>query len=238
MGNTNDAVFLYLGILDAYEAIAEDLIGGEVLKEEVAPRMIFYVRNFLPSKIRGMSDDAIQSQIIDFLDDIRNRVYAIQESDRSNHNISMSEIWELRAAIFGFENVFLDILGEDIIESYVYKRIAEILAVYLPEVFNNPKLNLEEKLKRYSSYLRDNNFVKQANFAYRDDQIQYRVNYCAFSSIHNSSAYLDGKTRFCPWGMIAKAIVASSQLGNHKIRQCKFTTRGSITDLEIREYDN
>ena len=43
-----EAVFLYMGILDAYEAVGTELIGPNVLDEHVLPRMVYYVQEFLP----------------------------------------------------------------------------------------------------------------------------------------------------------------------------------------------
>ena len=49
--------------------------------------------------------------------------------------LTMDEIWKLRAAIFGYETVFINILGEAAIKDYVFVRMADILASYLPENF-------------------------------------------------------------------------------------------------------
>ena len=56
-----EGAFLYMGILDAYEAVGAELIGPNVLEEHVIPRMVYYVREFLPEIFSaGSLEDILQ----------------------------------------------------------------------------------------------------------------------------------------------------------------------------------
>lgn len=224
-----NAIYLYMGILESYEAIAEELMGHEAIEEQILPRMVFYVKNFLPEFSGQKSDAELIENLGIFLAKMKKQILELKDLD----NITMSDIWEVRAAIFGYENVFLEVLGVEVIENYVFQRMADILVLYLPESFKSSKFSLDEKLDAFSKYLRDNGFVKSSGYSLKKNKIEFRANYCAFSAIHHSRAYMDGKTRFCPWGMIANSIlVAHIQQAAESI-QVAFTTRGSITKLEM-----
>jgi len=70
-----DAVFLYMGILDAYEAVGTELIGSNVLKEHVLPRMVYYVREFLPEIFSERSNaDELVNELDRFLQDFKQKV--------------------------------------------------------------------------------------------------------------------------------------------------------------------
>jgi hypothetical protein len=88
-------------------------------------------------------------------------------------------------------------------------------------------------LDLFAQYLTDNEFVKYANFKVKKDKIEYRVNYCAFARIHDSEVYLESEVRFCPWGMIANSIISSHYNQEIPIKNCTFTRRGTITELEV-----
>lgn len=222
-----DAVYFYYGILEAYEIVGEELIGSNVLQEQVIPRMLYYVRNFLPSK-SSRDDDELAIELMSFMKNLKDRV-----SDPDHHDITLIEIWRLRAAIFGYESAFIEILGDSVIKKYVLKRIPEILTVFLPEVFTDEKRSLEEKLQYYTNYLIENKFAKFATFSIKNDEVTFNVNKCTFADIHDSDAYLEKKTRFCPWGMMMLAIVNAHKDREFPIESSTFVTRGAITKLKM-----
>ncbi len=138
------AVFLYMGILDAYEAVGTELIGTNVLAEHVLPRMVYYVREFLPEVFSDRADsEALVIELSEFLDAFRSKINQARQQF-SAQDFTMEEIWKLRAAIFGYESVFIKILGDAAIRNYVLVRISDILAAYLPEDLLNPKIELKE----------------------------------------------------------------------------------------------
>ncbi len=220
---------IYLARARAREAKGEELIGTDAITEQIIPRMVYYVRNFLPQIMEGKDDSEIVSQLTDFLKDMKMRM----DSPSLLDEITIGDIWEVRAAIFGYENVFLEVLGVDVIENYVFPRIAEILTLYLPGSFKSESMSLKEKLSEFAEYLKSHNFVRNANYSMKGTGVEFRANYCQFSAIHGSKAYLDGKTRFCPWGMIANSIAAAHFKQTSQIVNCDFTSKGSITKLEM-----
>jgi hypothetical protein len=223
-----NAVYLYYGILEAYETVGQELIGPNVLQDQVIPRMKYYVKSFVPSVYQNIPEEKVEEVLKKFLEDLKSRVQAQNTSE-----ISLEDIWELRAAIFGYENAFLEILGDSVIKNYVLKRISDILTVYLPEAFTSESKSLAEKLKLFENYLKSNEFVKYANFAINKDKVRFNVNHCTFARIHDSEAYLEQKTRFCPWGMITQAIVNSHSDEEYPMIASLFTTRGTVTKLEV-----
>ena len=141
-----EAVFLYMGILDAYEAVGTELIGPNVLDEHVLPRMVYYVKEFLPEIFsEGPSSDTLVDELKVFLSDFHKKVDEAREIG-STKDLTMEEIWKLRAAIFGYESVFINILGDAAIKEYVFIRISDILAAYLPESLLDQKVTLATKL--------------------------------------------------------------------------------------------
>jgi hypothetical protein len=147
----------------------------------------------------------------------------------------MNEIWEIRAAIFGYESVFIQILGEAAIKNYVFKRVADILSSYLPGAFTGEKAPLKDKLEAYVKYIQDKKFVRYARaIVGEDNNVTVIANRCAFAKIHDSDAYLSANTRFCPWGMIGSAILTSHENKETSIDSCQFTTRGSISDISVK----
>jgi hypothetical protein len=227
---TLEAVFLYMGILDAYEAVGTELIGPNVLEEHVLPRMIYYVQEFLPEIF---SDKPSAEELGVFLNYFHKKVEQAQESG-STKDLTMEEIWKLRAAIFGYESVFIDILGEAAIKDYVFIRMSDILAAYLPEYLLDPKVSLSEKLTGYSKHIQDHGFVKFASAKVNADGITVAANGCAFSRIHDSDAYQNLNVRFCPWGMIGSAIVSAHEGTGTTLESSLFTTRGSVSKIETR----
>ncbi len=227
-----EAVFLYRGILEAYDAVGTELIGPKVLDEHVLPRMVYYVREFLPEVF---SDRADSSQLVNelkiFLSDFHDKVDEAQNKG-STEDLTMEEIWKLRAAIFGYESVFIDILGEAAIKDYVFVRMADILASYLPEHLLDPGVSLSEKLQGYAEYISGHGFVKYARISTSDEKVTVAANYCAFARIHDSEAYQDLNVRFCPWGMIGSAIVAAHGGKGTVLKSSIFTTRGSVSEIE------
>lgn len=229
-GNFLDAVYFYYGILEAYEIVGEELIGVDVLEEHAVPRMVYYVNNFLPKDYRGSSDGEMKSQLTSFLSNLKMKV-----TNQEKFSITLQEVWQLRAAIFGYESAFLEILGENVIKNYVLKRIPEILAVYLPEVFSAENKSLDEKLQGFANFLKSQKFVKYANFSSKNGKVKFNVNHCAFANIHDSEAYREKKIRFCPWGMMVLAIVNEHEQKEFPISSSIFATRGTITELKILE---
>jgi hypothetical protein len=225
-----EGAFLYMGILDAYEAVGAELIGPNVLEEHVLPRMVYYVREFLPAIFSTRGDtDQLVSELSVFLSQFKGMIDQARET--GNVEFTIEDVWELRAAIFGYESVFLDILGEVAIKNYVFTRIADILSSYLPEAILSHELPLEKKLEAYVNYIQAKKFAGYARFDMKANQVSITTNRCVFSRIHNSDAYRDAKTRFCPWGMIGSAIIASHEGKETTIDSCLFTTTGSITHI-------
>jgi hypothetical protein len=233
-----DAVFIYGGILDAYETVGIELIGENVVSDYVLPKMVYYVREFLPeifsgNKITG-DPDLLVKELKDWLDEFKLKIEQARELE-SGRNFTMEEIWQLRAAIFGYESVFIDILGEAAIKNYVFKRIADILSSYLPVSFiyedERQLSSLDSKLKAYIKYIKEKRFVGYANYKIQGNQVIVTANRCAFSKIHNSNAYRNANVRFCPWGMIGSAILTGHEGKETTIDSCRFTTKGSISTL-------
>jgi len=229
-----DAVLIYSGILDAYEAVGIELIGENVVDEYVIPKMVYYVKEFLPEVF---STRPQASELKTWLDDFKRKIEEARELE-TGENFTMNEIWELRAAIFGYESVFIDILGEVAIKNYVFKRIADILSAYLPDSFifegETTLSSLEAKLKAYINYIREKKFVQYANYKIVGESVSITANRCAFSKIHDSEAYRNSNVRFCPWGMIGSAIVASHKGKETNIDSCLFTTRGSVSKIQSK----
>jgi hypothetical protein len=226
-----EAVFLYAGILDAYEEVGIELIGPKVLEEHVLPRMVYYVREFLPEVFLPMSgSDKLTADLGAFLKDFREKVEKARQSG-STKGLSMEEIWKLRAAIFGFESVFINILGETAIKEYLFARIADILSAYLPERLLDTRVSLRDKLEAYAEYLRSHGFVGYARVSFEKSGTTVAVNKCAFARIHDSDAYKNLNVRFCPWGMIASAIVAGHEGKETVLKSSTFTTRGSVSEV-------
>jgi hypothetical protein len=200
-----DAVFLYMGILDAYEAVGTELIGPNVLEEHVLPRMVYYVREFLPEIFSERSDaDELVNELDQFLKYFSQKVDDAR-TQGSAHQLIMEDIWKLRAAIFGYESVFIKILGEAAIKNYMFTRVADILSAYLP--------------------------VKYARVSVGRDGITVATNKCEFSRIHDSDAYRSLHVRFCPWGMIASAIVAAHEGRETNLESSTFTISGSVSKI-------
>ncbi|WXG41721.1 MAG: hypothetical protein WED07_13320 [Candidatus Freyarchaeum deiterrae] len=230
-----EAVFLYNGILEAYEAVGIELIGPNVLEEHVLPRMVYYVREFLPEIFSEKGDsDKLISELKSFMSRLKKKVERTSE-ERAAQAFTMEEIWELRAAIFGYESVFINILGDTAIKNYVFKRLADILSAYLPAAFIGEKVPLKDKLDAYTKYIQEKKFVKYARATVTEDnKVKVVANGCAFAKIHDSDAYLKANTRFCPWGMIGSAILTSHENRETSIDSCMFTTRGSISDISAK----
>jgi hypothetical protein len=230
-GSQLDAVFLYMGILDAYEAVGVELIGPDVLEDHVLPRMVYYVREFLPDVFSDRANEQdLTTELQSFLADFRQRVDNARESGTAE-GLNMEDIWKLRAAIFGFESVFINILGEAAIKDYVFIRIADILSAYLPDNLLDPNSPLENKLREYAKFLTNHDFVRFARVESKGDTIVVATNNCAFSRIHDSEAYTNLNVRFCPWGMIGSAIVAAHEGKETVLESSLFTTRGSVSKI-------
>ncbi|MHA1947155.1 MAG: hypothetical protein ACXAC6_03805 [Candidatus Hodarchaeales archaeon] len=231
-----DAVFIYGGILDAYEAVGAELIGENVVEEHVIPKMVYYVKEFLPEifSAKTHSPDKLSNELNEWLSEFKSKIEKARELG-SGSIFTMNEIWQLRAAIFGYESVFIDILGEAAIKNYVFKRIADILSSYLPDSFiykgDQTLSNLEDKLKAYINNIKSKKFVEYANYRIKDDQVIITANRCEFSKIHDSEAYRNANVRFCPWGMIGSAILTSHQGKETTIDSCLFTTKGSKSTI-------
>ena len=229
-----EAVFLYRGILDAYDAVGTELIGPNVLEEHVLPRMVYYVKEFLPEIFSKRADSAkLVDELRTFLKHFHKKVDEAQEKG-SVRELTMNEIWQLRAAIFGYESVFINILGDAAIKDYVFVRMADILASYLPEELLNPSVSLAEKLQGYASYISGRGFVKYARVKTDGTEVMVAANGCAFAKIHDSEAYQNLNVRFCPWGMIGSAIVAAHEGRGTILKSSVFTTRGSVSHIETR----
>lgn len=223
-----------MGILDAYEAVGIELIGANVLDEHVLPRMVYYVKEFLPEIFSDRTDnESLTSELKTFLEDLSSRVHKSQSSG-AGAQFTMEEIWKLRAAIFGYESVFIDILGDTAIKDYVFIRMADILASYLPSSLVDPGIPLNEKLQAYVDYIRESGFVEYARVKIGKNEIVVAANKCEFAQIHDSEAYTNLNVRFCPWGMIASAIVAGHQGSETVLKSSIFTTRGSVSEIEPR----
>ncbi|MHA2425070.1 MAG: hypothetical protein ACXAEF_09800 [Candidatus Thorarchaeota archaeon] len=229
-----DAVFLYMGILDAYEAVGVELIGPNVLDEHVLPRMVYYVKEFLPEIFSDRGDSGeLVAELKTFIVEFSSRVHTVQGGGSGN-NFTMEEIWKLRAAIFGYESVFIDILGEAAIRDYVFIRMSDILSSYLPSELMDPSIPLGEKLDGYSDYIKNNGFVEYARVKVGKDEITVAANKCAFSKIHDSDAYNNLNVRFCPWGMIASAIIAGHEGKETVLKSSTFTTEGSVSEIQAK----
>ena len=228
-----DAVFIYGGILDAYEAVGIELIGMNVVDDYVLPKMVYYVREFVPEVFTDKSNDPekLVQELKSWLENFKEKIDRARDL-QSGSIFSMEEIWEIRAAIFGYESVFIDILGEAAIKNYVFTRIADILSAYLPDSFVfEGESTLEEKLRAYITHIQNKQFVQYANFRVKDNLVTVTANRCAFSKIHDSNAYRNANVRFCPWGMIGSAILASHRGTETKIESCLFTTKGSVSKI-------
>ncbi|MHA2233555.1 MAG: hypothetical protein ACXAB4_13820, partial [Candidatus Hodarchaeales archaeon] len=188
---------------------------------------------FLPEIFseRDMDPESLTNELKLFLEQYRQKIHQARESGTAQKFFSMDEIWELRAAIFGYESAFIDILGEVAIKTYVFKRIADILSAYLPDSFIEEKMSLKEKLEAYVKYIRNKEFVSYANFKISKGLVTITANRCAFSKIHNSDAYRNANVRFCPWGMVGSAILTSHFGTETTIDSCLFTTKGSVNKI-------
>ncbi|TFG31321.1 hypothetical protein EU528_06415 [Candidatus Thorarchaeota archaeon] len=229
-----EAVFLYRGILDAYDAVGTELIGPNVLDEHVLPRMVYFVKEFLPEIFSRRADsNQLVEELKTFLAYFHKKVDEAQELG-SLEGLTMDEIWKLRAAIFGYESVFINILGEAAIKDYVFVRMADILASYLPENLLDSSVSLDSKLKSYAKYITEHGFVKYARASADASKISVAANGCAFARIHDSEAYQNLNVRFCPWGMIGSAIVAAHEGKGTILKSSIFTTRGSVSEIETK----
>jgi len=229
-----EAVFLYRGILDAYDAVGTELIGPNVLDEHVLPRMVYFVKEFLPEIFSKQADsNQLVKDLKIFLNYFHKKVDEAQEKG-SLEGLTMDEIWKLRAAIFGYETVFINILGESAIKDYVFVRIADILASYLPENLLDPTITLDSKLKGFANYITEHGFVKYARTSADESKITVAANGCAFARIHDSDAYQNLNVRFCPWGMIGSSIVAAHEGKGSVLKSSVFTTRGSVSEIETK----
>ncbi len=231
-----DAVFIYGGILDAYEAVGTELIGENVVSDYVIPKMVYYVREFLPEVFSEIStdQDKLISELETWLNEFRGKIERAREIG-TGRDFTMEEIWELRAAIFGYESVFIDILGETAIKNYVFKRIADIISAYLPDSFiyegDTTLTTLDAKLDSFITTIQSKKFVEFAKYKIKDENVIITANRCAFSKIHDSEAYRNANVRFCPWGMIGSAILASHRGKETNIKSCLFTTKGSVSTI-------
>ncbi|MHA2378227.1 MAG: hypothetical protein ACXADS_03050 [Candidatus Thorarchaeota archaeon] len=229
-----DAVFLYMGILDAYEAVGIELIGPDVLDEHVLPRMVYYLEEFLPEIFSGRSDSGeLVQELRLFLEDFRERVNRARERG-SAEGLTKEDIWKLRAAIFGYESVFIKIVGESAIKNYVLVRISDILSAYLPSSLMDPGVSLKDKLQGFADFLRAHGFVGYARASVGRSGVKIATNKCEYSRIHDSEAYRNLNVRFCPWGMIASAIVAAHEGKETTLQSSTFTTRGSVTEIDTK----
>ncbi len=193
--------------------------------------MVYYVREFIPEMVGAQEDHVkLVEELRGFLLDLREKIQDARESG-SARDLTMEEIWKLRAAIFGFESVFIKILGEKAIKNYVFSRIADILSAYLPrEMTDSSIIDIETKLE-YVNHIRSNGFVKYSRVDREGQSFTIAVNKCAFAKIHDSRAYRDLHVRFCPWAMIASAIVASHTRRETELDSSLFTTSGSVTKI-------
>ncbi|MGY5876436.1 MAG: hypothetical protein RTU30_11880 [Candidatus Thorarchaeota archaeon] len=229
-----DAVFLYMGILDSYDAVGMELIGPNVLDEHVLPRMVYFVREFLPEVFSDRADsEQLVTELKAFLAEFHKKVEDAQTKG-SAQGLTMEEIWKIRAAIFGYESVFINILGDAAIKDYVFVRMSDILGSYLPEKLLDPSVSLEDKLRGYASYICDHGFVKYARVSVEGDKAVVAANGCAFARIHDSDAYQNLNVRFCPGGMIGSAIVSAHKGQGTVLKSSVFTTRGSVSEVETQ----
>ncbi len=222
-----EAVQLYYAIFEAYLDVGTELIGENVIEEQIVPRMKYYIDAFLPEM--GLTTDEATLFLLDFKDFLEKAIFDDTET------ITYEDVWKLRAIIFGFENAFLEILGEGAVKKYVLSKIGDYLVSYLPEIFASQGLSLQEKLDVYLDFLKKNKFIKAGKVKEKQGQIQFSSNHCIFAAIHDSVAYRDGKTRFCPWGMIATAIAFNHFQINTSRLETTFTYRGSITNINLKE---
>ncbi|MFW9799993.1 MAG: hypothetical protein ACFFD9_06135 [Candidatus Thorarchaeota archaeon] len=229
-----DAVFLYMGILDAYEAVGIELIGPDVLDEHVLPRMVYFVQEFLPEIFSERSDSKeLVQELRLFLNDFKEKVRTARERG-SAEGLRKEDIWKLRAAIFGYESVFIKIVGESAIKNYVLVRISDILSAYLPERLMDPRVTLKEKLQGFADFLKEHGFVGYARASVGKEGVKIATNKCEYSRIHDSEAYRNLNVRFCPWGMIASAVVAAHEGREATLHSSIFTTRGSVTEIDTK----
>ncbi|MHA2104939.1 MAG: hypothetical protein ACW981_16040 [Candidatus Hodarchaeales archaeon] len=232
-----EAMFLYYGILEAYESVGLELIGNDVIEKHVIPKMSYYLKEFIPDFEIPNTKGELEEELLNFLKESKEK---ITRASKNQDDISFTNenVWELRAAIFGFESVFIEILGEHVIKEYVFSRIADVLSIYLPDSFSKSG-TLDDKFSAYTKYISQHELVKFSNFSITDKkgtkQVKVRANKCIFAKIHDSDAYLDAKVRFCPWGMIGSAILANHEGKETTIRSCQFTTRGTISDIFIQD---
>ncbi|MHA2065003.1 MAG: hypothetical protein ACXABY_11570 [Candidatus Thorarchaeota archaeon] len=229
-----DAVFFYMGILDAYEAVGTELIGPNVLNEHVLPRMVYFVNEFLPEIFSEKGDSSeLVAELGQFLQDFKARVTNAREKGTAEGLIK-EDIWKLRAAIFGYESVFIQILGDAAIKNYVFIRIADILSAYLPDSLMDPTKSLLDKVQAFAGFLKEHGFVGYARAVVTKDGIKIAANKCEYAKIHDSEAYKNLNVRFCPWGMIASAIVAAHEGKEANLESSIFTTRGSVSEIKAK----
>ncbi len=227
------AVFLYMGILEAYESVGKELIGPDMFDRHVLPKMVHYVREFLPEVFSSLSGEAdLTKQLKEFIDEFKVRVEDAYRQG-TTRDLTTEEVWKLRAAIFGYESAFIEVLGDAAIKDYVFTRMADILVAYLPEQLLDPDVPLDQKLRGLAEYLRRRGFVTYSRVKVRQDEVTVAVNGCAFSEIHDSEAYRNLEVRFCPWGMIGAAIVAAHRQRAASPDKSTFTTRGSVTTIRM-----
>ena len=235
--NAFDAVLLYHGILEAYESVGKELIGPDVVEKHIIKKMSYYIKNFIPDFSLPNSEGDLEKNLLDFLLKTKEKLKLALE--KPNEVIfTIENVWELRAAIFGFESAFIEVLGEYVIRDYVFSRIAEILSIYLPNSFVKES-SLEQKLHFYADYLSAHRLVKFSNYAIKSENgrilVKFRANKCIFAQIHDSEAYSNAKVRFCPWGMIGSAIVTNHEGKNATIQSCQFVTRGTLSTITLQE---
>ncbi len=226
---TEDAIFLYFGILEAYKTVGEELLGEGVVHKQVIPRMGYYIESFLPELQMDNSD------LKQMVDTLWNKIDRAIENPGTELQMEMEDAWKLRAVIFGFENAFLEILGDQAIKEYVFNKITDYLVHYLPPEITSQNVDLNQKLEMYLDYLKTNGFIKAGKVKIKQNQVEFSANHCAFAKIHDSPAYRDGKTRYCPWGMIANSILVHHNKAPIESTSTRFTTRGSITYLKMLE---
>jgi hypothetical protein len=196
--------------------------------------MVYFVQEFLPEIFsRRANSNQLVEELKIFLSYFHKKVDEAEEKG-SLEGLTMDEIWKLRAAIFGYESVFINILGEAAIKDYVFVRMADILASYLPENLLDSGISLDDKLRNYANYISEHGFVKYARATAKESEISVATNGCAFARIHDSEAYQNLNVRFCPWGMIGSAIVAAHEGKGTVLKSSLFTTRGSVSEIEIK----
>lgn len=226
---STEAIQLYYAIFEAYLDVGVELLGESVLEDQIVPRMKFYLESFVPEA--DLSDDDLVEFVNTFKENVEEAIF------EGTVRLTFEDAWKLRAIIFGFENAFLEILGENAVRKYVFPKVAEYLIPYLPDILTKPNVDLKNKLRQFLDYLKTHKFIRAGKIKLKKDGFQFSANHCIFAGIHDSPAYKDGKTRFCPWGMIATAIAAHHQKTIAKNVETKFTYRGSITYLEMVEED-